>query len=47
MLATPCAAFTIRDRAAKAIGDKRADVAETGFNKPYSKIIIAKSGLAD
>ena len=47
MLVTPCADSTNRDRAAKAIGDKRADVAETGFNKPYSKIIVAKSGLVD
>mmetsp|Transcript_41952 Transcript_41952/g.99505 ORF Transcript_41952/g.99505 Transcript_41952/m.99505 type:complete len:303 (+) Transcript_41952:132-1040(+) len=30
--------------AAKAIGDKRADVAEKGFNKPYSKVVITKCG---
>mmetsp|Transcript_39097 Transcript_39097/g.99040 ORF Transcript_39097/g.99040 Transcript_39097/m.99040 type:complete len:318 (-) Transcript_39097:587-1540(-) len=32
-------------KAAKAIGDKRADVAEKGFKRPYSKIVVAKSGL--
>ncbi|KAJ7570108.1 hypothetical protein O6H91_01G106900 [Diphasiastrum complanatum] len=30
---------------AKLIGDSRAIVAERGFNKPYSKITITKSGL--
>mmetsp|Transcript_35055 Transcript_35055/g.99373 ORF Transcript_35055/g.99373 Transcript_35055/m.99373 type:complete len:312 (-) Transcript_35055:218-1153(-) len=31
--------------AAKTIGDKRADVAMKGYNKPYSKIVISRSGL--
>ncbi|KAG9450072.1 hypothetical protein H6P81_010037 [Aristolochia fimbriata] len=32
-------------RVAKLIGDKRAVVAERGFNRPYSKIIITNCGL--
>jgi hypothetical protein len=31
-------------RVAKFIGDTRAVVAEKGFNRPYSKVIISKSG---
>eukprot|EP00262_Sarcandra_glabra_P002158 TRINITY_DN12414_c1_g1_i1.p1 TRINITY_DN12414_c1_g1~~TRINITY_DN12414_c1_g1_i1.p1 ORF type:complete len:335 (+),score=49.16 TRINITY_DN12414_c1_g1_i1:40-1044(+) len=32
-------------RVAKLIGDKRAVVAERGFNRPYSKVIVANCGL--
>lgn len=32
-------------RAAKLIGDKRAVVAERGFNRPYSKVLITNCGL--
>ncbi|XP_077242493.1 cyclophilin-like peptidyl-prolyl cis-trans isomerase family protein [Tasmannia lanceolata] len=32
-------------RVAKLIGDKRAVVAERGFNRPYSKILVANCGL--
>jgi hypothetical protein len=31
-------------RVAKFIGDTRAVVAEKGFNRPYSKVLISKSG---
>ncbi|XVE63909.1 hypothetical protein DITRI_Ditri07aG0059000 [Diplodiscus trichospermus] len=34
-------------RVAKLIGDKRAVVAERGFNRPYSKVVIANCGLMD
>ncbi|PIA39621.1 hypothetical protein AQUCO_02600222v1 [Aquilegia coerulea] len=34
-------------RVAKLIGDKRAVVAERGFNRPYSKVLITKCGLID
>ncbi|KAJ3694350.1 hypothetical protein LUZ60_009830 [Juncus effusus] len=34
-------------RVAKLIGDKRAVVAERGFNRPYSKVIINNCGLID
>ncbi|KAK9091164.1 hypothetical protein Sjap_024341 [Stephania japonica] len=34
-------------RVAKLIGDKRAIVAERGFNRPYSKIVITNCGLID
>lgn len=34
-------------RVAKLIGDKRAVVAERGFNRPYSKIIITNCGLLE
>lgn len=32
-------------RVAKLIGDKRAVVAERGFNRPYSKVVVTNSGL--
>ena len=35
-----------RRRVAKFAGDKRADVAEKSFGRPYSKIVVAESGLA-
>lgn len=31
-------------RAGKAAGDKRADVAERAFGKPFNKIVIAETG---
>ncbi|XP_010265311.1 PREDICTED: peptidyl-prolyl cis-trans isomerase CYP26-2, chloroplastic [Nelumbo nucifera] len=34
-------------RVAKLIGDKRAVVAERGFNRPYSKVIVTNCGLLD
>ncbi|KAJ0989104.1 hypothetical protein J5N97_007460 [Dioscorea zingiberensis] len=34
-------------RVAKLIGDKRAVVAERGFNRPYSKIIVTNCGLLE
>ncbi|XP_007036407.2 PREDICTED: peptidyl-prolyl cis-trans isomerase CYP26-2, chloroplastic [Theobroma cacao] len=34
-------------RVAKLIGDKRAVVAERGFNRPYSKVLITNCGLMD
>lgn len=34
-------------RVAKLIGDKRAVVAERGFNRPYSKVVITNCGLKD
>ncbi|KAJ4794257.1 Peptidyl-prolyl cis-trans isomerase [Rhynchospora pubera] len=34
-------------RVAKLIGDKRAVVAERGFNRPYSKVVVTNSGLID
>ncbi|KAJ6800582.1 peptidyl-prolyl cis-trans isomerase CYP26-2, chloroplastic [Iris pallida] len=34
-------------RVAKLIGDKRAVVAERGFNRPYSKVIVTNCGLSD
>ncbi|KAJ4960661.1 hypothetical protein NE237_020571 [Protea cynaroides] len=34
-------------RVAKLIGDKRAVVAERGFNRPYGKIVVTNCGLID
>ncbi|KAK4395787.1 Peptidyl-prolyl cis-trans isomerase CYP26-2, chloroplastic [Sesamum angolense] len=34
-------------RVAKLIGDKRAVVAERGFNRPYSKVVITNCGLRE
>lgn len=34
-------------RVAKLIGDKRAVVAERGFNRPYSKVVITNCGLLE
>ncbi|XP_052180576.1 peptidyl-prolyl cis-trans isomerase CYP26-2, chloroplastic [Diospyros lotus] len=34
-------------RVAKLIGDKRAVVAERGFNRPYSKVVVSNCGLID
>lgn len=34
-------------RAAKLIGDKRAVVAERGFNRPYSKVVVTNCGLME
>ncbi|KAM7268240.1 hypothetical protein ACFE04_010406 [Oxalis oulophora] len=34
-------------RVAKFVGDKRAVVAERGFNRPYSKVLITNCGLMD
>lgn len=34
-------------RVAKLIGDKRAVVAERGFNRPYSKVIVTNCGLLE
>ncbi|KAK7388786.1 hypothetical protein VNO78_23613 [Psophocarpus tetragonolobus] len=34
-------------RVAKLIGDKRAVVAERGFNRPYSKVIVTNCGLVE
>ncbi|GMI75625.1 hypothetical protein HRI_001231800 [Hibiscus trionum] len=34
-------------RVAKLIGDKRAVVAERGFNRPYAKVVITNCGLMD
>ncbi|KAK3014432.1 hypothetical protein RJ639_008060 [Escallonia herrerae] len=34
-------------RVAKLIGDKRAVVAERGFNRPYSKVVVTNCGLMD
>ncbi|GAB2294190.1 hypothetical protein Dimus_028408 [Dionaea muscipula] len=34
-------------RVAKLIGDKRAVVAERGFNRPYSKIVVTNCGLLE
>lgn len=33
-------------KAGKAVGDKRADVAELGFDRPLQRVIIAQSTLA-
>ncbi|EOA35264.1 hypothetical protein CARUB_v10020433mg [Capsella rubella] len=45
---------TVRDntsspyfRVAKVIGDKRAVVAERGFNRPYSKVVVTSCGLIE
>ena len=35
------------NRTAKLIGDKRAVVAERGFNRPYSKVIVTNCGLME
>lgn len=32
-------------RVAKLAGDKRADVAEKGFGRPFRRVVIAQSGL--
>jgi peptidyl-prolyl cis-trans isomerase B (cyclophilin B) len=32
-------------KAGKALGDKRAIVAEQGFNRPFNKVVVASSGL--
>jgi peptidyl-prolyl cis-trans isomerase B (cyclophilin B) len=32
-------------RVAKLIGDKRAVVAERGFNRPYTKILVTNCGV--
>ena len=32
-------------RAGKAVGDKRANVAELGFNRPFGKVVVASSGV--
>ncbi|GKU95056.1 hypothetical protein SLEP1_g8464 [Rubroshorea leprosula] len=34
-------------RVAKLVGDKRAVVAERGFNRPYSKVLVTNCGLMD
>ncbi|KAL6994944.1 peptidylprolyl isomerase [Sarracenia purpurea var. burkii] len=34
-------------RVAKLIGDKRAVVAERGFNRPYSKVVVSNCGLLE
>ncbi|KAH7853135.1 hypothetical protein Vadar_033826 [Vaccinium darrowii] len=34
-------------RVAKLIGDKRAVVAERGFNRPYAKVVVSNCGLLD
>ncbi|KAJ8631123.1 hypothetical protein MRB53_024446 [Persea americana] len=34
-------------RVAKLIGDKRAVVAERGFNRPYAKVVVTNCGLID
>lgn len=34
-------------RVAKLIGDKRAVVAERGFNRPYAKVVVSNCGLFD
>ncbi|KAA8541157.1 hypothetical protein F0562_025097 [Nyssa sinensis] len=34
-------------RVAKLIGDKRAVVAERGFNRPYSKVVVTNCGLLE
>lgn len=31
--------------AAKTFGDKRADVAEKGFGKPFNRVMVSKGGL--
>lgn len=37
--------FLLANRVAKLIGDKRAVVAERGFNRPYLKVVITNCGL--
>lgn len=37
--------FFVVKRVAKLIGDKRAVVAERGFNRPYSKVVVTNCGL--
>lgn len=39
--------FELMSRVAKLIGDKRAVVAERGFNRPYSKVIVTNCGLLE
>lgn len=39
--------FEFVSRVAKLIGDKRAVVAERGFNRPYSKVIVTNCGLIE
>ena len=34
-------------RAAKTFGDKRADVAEKGFGRPFQKVLVSASGIVD
>jgi peptidyl-prolyl cis-trans isomerase B (cyclophilin B) len=34
-------------RVAKLIGDKRAVVAERGFNRPYTKILVTNCGILE
>lgn len=41
------AARSVRCRAAKTFGDKRADVAEKGFGRPYKKVLVSASGVLD
>ena len=38
-------AFVFCRRAGKAAGDKRANVAERAFGKPFAKIVIEECGL--
>lgn len=38
-------AVVYANRVAKVIGDKRAVVAERGFNRPYSKVVVTNCGL--
>eukprot|EP00955_Chlamydomonas_euryale_P095248 364925-Chlamydomonas_euryale.AAC.6 len=40
----PC---TCVRRAGKAMGDKRATVAEKGFNRPFKRVVIKKAGLLE
>lgn len=37
----------LMNRVAKLIGDKRAVVAERGFNRPYSKVVVTNCGLLE
>ena len=39
--------LTLYCRAAKTFGDKRADVAEKGFGRPYKKVLVSASGVLD
>ena len=35
------------NRAGKFLGDKRADVAEKGFGRPFQKVLVSASGVLD
>ena len=43
----PVLTVSVKCRAGKFLGDKRADVAEKGFGRPFQKVLVTASGMVD